>query len=99
MSKLVGTWGYAQFFLSTGNTCATNGSPLIIGQEMAKSSYQATHMLGNAHQRVVYMDDGYIATLTDDITMSNMHGELLTLTSPSWRKSGRGRIGEFNTIC
>ena len=71
--------------------CATNGSPLIIGQgdgEIFVSS--DPHALAMHTQKVVYMDDGYIATLTtDDITMSNMHGSYLILISLCWKRSGR----------
>ncbi|MEC8540406.1 MAG: glutamine--fructose-6-phosphate transaminase (isomerizing) [Candidatus Thermoplasmatota archaeon] len=102
LSKLVGTWGLCAMFLEHDVImCATNGSPLIIGQgdgEIFVSS--DPHALAMHTQKVVYMDDGYIATLTtDDITMSNMHGELfdtdITLLEEEWQEAELGKFEHY----
>ena len=61
-----GTWGLCALFLEHDViVCARNGSPLIIGQgenEMFVSS--DPHALTPYTQRVVFLEDGEIATLT-----------------------------------
>ena len=99
LSKLVGTWGLCAIFIEHDVImCARNGSPLIIGQgdgEVFVSS--DPHALATHTQRVVFMDDGDIATLTrDEITMSNLRGESfdtdITVLEEEWQEA---ELGDF----
>ena len=81
--------------------CARNGSPLIIGQgegEMFVSS--DPHALANHTQRVVFMDDGDLATVTkDSISMSNIKGEQLetdiTVLEDEWEEAVLGDFEHY----
>ena len=97
LNKLVGTWGICAIFLDHDvMVCARNGSPLIIGQgdgEMFVSS--DPHALTTHTQKVVFMDDGDLATLTKNkITMSNIHGDLrdtdITILEEEWQEAELG---------
>ena len=99
LGKLVGTWGLCAIFIEHDVImCARNGSPLIIGQgdgEVFVSS--DPHALATHTQRVVFMDDGDIATLTrDEITMSNLRGESfdtdITVLEEEWQEA---ELGDF----
>ena len=102
LTKLIGTWGICALFLEHDvMVCARNGSPLIIGQgegEMFVSS--DPHALANHTQRVVFMDDGDLATITkDSISMSNIKGEQLetdiTVLEDEWEEAVLGDFEHY----
>ena len=99
ISKLHGTWGICAIFLNHDvMVCARNGSPLIIGKgdnEMFISS--DPHALTTHTQRVVFLEDGDIATLTSDsIVMSSLNGlnkeASITVLEDEW---GEAEMGDF----
>ena len=99
ISKLHGTWGICAIFLKHDvMVCARNGSPLIIGKgdnEMFISS--DPHALTTHTQRVVFLEDGDIATLTSDsIVMSSLNGinkeASITVLEDEW---GEAEMGDF----
>tara|TARA_B100001564_G_scaffold224143_1_gene188926 strand:- start:4385 stop:6205 length:1821 start_codon:yes stop_codon:yes gene_type:complete len=99
ISKLHGTWGICAIFLNHDvMVCARNGSPLIIGKgdnEMFISS--DPHALTTHTQRVVFLEDGDIATITSDsIAMSSLNGvnkeASITVLEDEW---GEADLGEF----
>ena len=94
-----GTWGLCALFLEHDViVCARNGSPLIIGQgdnEMFVSS--DPHALTPYTQRVVFLEDGEIATLTkDQMTLSTIKGKnfdpSITVLEQDW---GESELGEY----
>ncbi len=94
-----GTWGLCALFLEHDViVCARNGSPLIIGQgdnEMFVSS--DPHALTPYTQRVVFLEDGEIATLTQDqMTLSTIKGKnfdpSITVLEQDW---GESELGEY----
>ena len=94
-----GTWGLCALFLEHDViVCARNGSPLIIGQgdnEMFVSS--DPHALTPYTQRVVFLEDGEIATLTkDQMSLSTLKGKnfdpSITLLEQDW---GESELGEY----
>ena len=99
VSKLHGTWGICALFLNHDlMVCARNGSPLIIGKgddEMFISSDQ--HALTSHTQSVVFLDDGDIATITNNsISMSSTSGgnreANITILEDEW---GEAELGDF----
>ncbi len=102
LSKLVGTWGLCAIFIDHDVImCARNGSPLIIGQgdgELFVSS--DPHALAAHTQKVVFMDDGDIATLSsNNITMSNLRGESfdtdITVLEEEWQEAELGKFEHY----
>ena len=102
LSKLVGTWGLCAIFIDHDVImCARNGSPLIIGQgegELFVSS--DPHALAPHTQKVVFMDDGDIATLSsNNITMSNLRGESfdtdITVLEEEWQEAELGKFEHY----
>ena len=99
LSKLVGTWGLCAIFIDHDVImCARNGSPLIIGQgegELFVSS--DPHALAPHTQKVVFMDDGDIATLSsNNITMSNLRGESFDTDITVLEEEGQeAELGKF----
>ncbi|MBT5391091.1 MAG: glutamine--fructose-6-phosphate transaminase (isomerizing) [Euryarchaeota archaeon] len=94
-----GTWGLCALFLEHDMiVCARNGSPLIIGQgdgEMFVSS--DPHALTPYTQRVVFLEDGEIATLTSKgMSLSTLKGKnfnpSITVLEDDW---GESELGEF----
>lgn len=94
-----GTWGLCALFLEHEMiVCARNGSPLIIGQgdgEMFVSS--DPHALTPYTQRVVFLEDGEIATLTSKgMSLSTLKGKnfnpSITVLENDW---GVSELGEF----
>lgn len=94
-----GTWGLCALFLDHDViVCARNGSPLIIGQgenEMFVSS--DPHALTPYTQRVVFLEDGEIATLTQDqMSLSTFKGKnfdpSITVLEQDW---GESELGEY----
>ena len=94
-----GTWGLCVLFLEHDMiVCARNGSPLIIGQgdnEMFVSS--DPHALTPYTQRVVFLEDGEIATLTQDqMSLSTLKGKnfdpSITVLEQEW---GESELGEY----
>lgn len=94
-----GTWGLCVLFLEHDViVCARNGSPLIIGQgdnEMFVSS--DPHALTPYTQRVVFLEDGEIATLTQDqMSLSTLKGKnfdpSITVLEQDW---GESELGEY----
>ena len=94
-----GTWGLCALFLEHEMiVCARNGSPLIIGQgdgEMFVSS--DPHALTPYTQRVVFLEDGEIATLTSKgMSLSTLKGKnfnpSITVLEDDW---GESELGEF----
>ena len=94
-----GTWGLCALFLEHEMiVCARNGSPLIIGQgdgEMFVSS--DPHALTPYTQRVVFLEDGEIATLTSKgMSLSTLKGKnfnpSITVLENEW---GVSELGEF----
>lgn len=94
-----GTWGLCALFLEHDViVCARNGSPLIIGQgenEMFVSS--DPHALTPYTQRVVFLEDGEIATLSQDkMTLSTLKGKnfnpSITVLEQEW---GESELGEY----
>ena len=94
-----GTWGLCVLFLEHDMiVCARNGSPLIIGQgdnEMFVSS--DPHALTPYTQRVVFLEDGEIATLTQDqMSLSTLKGKnfdpSITVLEQDW---GESELGEY----
>ncbi len=94
-----GTWGLCALFLEHDViVCARNGSPLIIGQgenEMFVSS--DPHALTPYTQRVVFLEDGEIATLTQDqMSLSTFKGKnfdpSITVLEQDW---GESELGEY----
>ena len=94
-----GTWGLCALFLEHEMiVCARNGSPLIIGQgdgEMFVSS--DPHALTPYTQRVVFLEDGEIATLTSEgMSLSTLKGKnfnpSITVLENEW---GVSELGEF----
>ena len=99
ISKLHGTWGICAMFLNHDvMVCARNGSPLIIGKgdgEMFISS--DPHALTPHTQKVVFMEDGDIATITSNsISMRPISGgnkeASVTVLEDEW---GEAELGEF----
>ena len=102
LRKLVGTWGLCAIFIDHDVImCARNGSPLIIGQgdgELFVSS--DPHALAAHTQKVVFMDDGDIATLSsNNITMSNLRGESfdtdITVLEEEWQEAELGKFEHY----
>ena len=94
-----GTWGLCALFLEHDViVCARNGSPLIIGKgdgEMFVSS--DPHALTPYTQRVVFLEDGEMATLTrDSMKLSTLKGKnfdaSITVLEENW---GETELGEF----
>ncbi len=94
-----GTWGLCALFLDHEMiVCARNGSPLIIGQgdgEMFVSS--DPHALTPYTQRVVFLEDGEIATLTSKgMSLSTLKGKnfnpSITVLENDW---GVSELGDF----
>ena len=94
-----GTWGLCALFLEHDViVCARNGSPLIIGQgenEMFVSS--DPHALTPYTQRVVFLEDGEIATLSQDkMSLSPLKGKnfnpSITVLEQEW---GESELGEY----
>ncbi|RPG71860.1 MAG: glutamine--fructose-6-phosphate transaminase (isomerizing) [Euryarchaeota archaeon TMED99] len=94
-----GTWGLCVLFLEHDViVCARNGSPLIIGQgdnEMFVSS--DPHALTPYTQSVVFLEDGEIATLTQDqMSLSTLKGKnfdpSITVLEQDW---GESELGEY----
>ena len=94
-----GTWGLCALFLEHDMiVCARNGSPLIIGQgdgEMFVSS--DPHALTPYTQRVVFLEDGEIATLTSKgMSLSTLKGKnfnpSITVLEDDW---GESELGDF----
>ena len=94
-----GTWGLCALFLEHDViVCARNGSPLIIGQgddEMFVSS--DPHALTPYTQRVVFLEDGEMATLTaKSMTLSTLKGKnfdaSITVLEEGW---GETELGDF----
>jgi glucosamine--fructose-6-phosphate aminotransferase (isomerizing) len=94
-----GTWGLCALFLEHDViVCARNGSPLIIGQgddEMFVSS--DPHALTPYTQRVVFLEDGEMATLTPkSMTLSTLKGKnfdaSITVLEEGW---GETELGDF----
>ncbi len=94
-----GTWGLCALFLEHDViVCARNGSPLIIGQgenEMFVSS--DPHALTPYTQRVVFLEDGEIATLSQDkMSLSTLKGKnfnpSITVLEQEW---GESELGEY----
>ena len=94
-----GTWGLCALFLEHDViVCARNGSPLIIGKgdgEMFVSS--DPHALTPYTQRVVFLEDGEMATLTrDSMKLSTLKGKnfdaSITVLEQGW---GETELGEF----
>ena len=94
-----GTWGLCALFLEHDViVCARNGSPLIIGQgdnEMFVSS--DPHALTPYTQSVVFLEDGEIATLTQDqMSLSTLKGKnfdpSITVLEQDW---GESELGEY----
>lgn len=94
-----GTWGLCALFLEHDVIiCARNGSPLIIGQgdgEMFVSS--DPHALTRYTQRVIFLEDGEMATLTrDSVSLSTLKGKNfdanITVLDEDW---GETELGEF----
>jgi glucosamine--fructose-6-phosphate aminotransferase (isomerizing) len=94
-----GTWGLCALFLEHDViVCARNGSPLIIGQgddEMFVSS--DPHALSPYTQRVVFLEDGEMATLTPkSMTLSTLKGKnfdaSITVLEEGW---GETELGDF----
>jgi glutamine---fructose-6-phosphate transaminase (isomerizing) len=94
-----GTWGLCALFLEHEMiVCARNGSPLIIGQgdgEMFVSS--DPHALTPYTQRVVFLEDGEIATLTSKgMSLSTLKGKnfnpSITVLENDW---GVSELGDF----
>jgi len=97
-----GTWGLCVLFLEHEMiVCARNGSPLIIGQgdgEMFVSS--DPHALTPYTQRVVFLEDGEIATLTSKgMTLSTLKGKnfnpSITVLEDDWGVSDLGEFPHF----
>lgn len=94
-----GTWGLCVLFLEYDMiVCARNGSPLIIGQgdgEMFVSS--DPHALTPYTQRVVFLEDGEMATLTkNQMSLSTIKGKnfdpSITVLEDDW---GESELGEY----
>ena len=94
-----GTWGLCVLFLDHDViVCARNGSPLIIGQgddEMFVSS--DPHALAPYTHRVVFLEDGEIATLTNkSMKLSTLKGKnfnpSITVLEEDW---GVSELGEY----
>ena len=94
-----GTWGLCALFLEHDViVCARNGSPLIIGQgedEMFVSS--DPHALTPYTQRVVFLEDGEMATLTpNSMSLSTLKGKnfdaSITVLEEGW---GDTELGDF----
>lgn len=94
-----GTWGLCVLFLEHDMiVCARNGSPLIIGQgdgEMFVSS--DPHALTPYTQRVVFLEDGEMATLTkNQMSLSTIKGKnfdpSITVLEDDW---GESELGEY----
>lgn len=97
-----GTWGLCALFLEHDViVCARNGSPLIIGQgdnEMFVSS--DPHALTPYTQRVVFLEDGDIATLTQNkMSLSTIKGKnfdpSITVLEQQWGESELGDYPHF----
>ena len=97
-----GTWGLCVLFLEHDViVCARNGSPLIIGQgdgEMFVSS--DPHALTPYTQRVVFLEDGEIATLTNNsMKLSTLKGKnfdpSITVLEEDWGESDLGEYPHF----
>lgn len=97
-----GTWGICVLFLEHDViVCARNGSPLIIGQgenEMFVSS--DPHALAPYTQSVVFLQDGEIATLTQDkMSLSTLKGKnfdpSITVLEQDWGESELGDYPHF----
>ena len=97
-----GTWGLCAMFLEHDViVCARNGSPLIIGKgdgEMFVSS--DPHALTPYTQRVVFLEDGEIATLTkDSMSLSTLKGKNfnpdITVLEENWGDSDLGEFPHF----
>ena len=94
-----GTWGLCVLFLDHDViVCARNGSPLIIGQgddEMFVSS--DPHALAPYTHRVVFLEDGEIATLTNkSMKLSTLKGKnfnpSITVLEEDW---GVSELGDY----
>ncbi|MDE0869031.1 MAG: glutamine--fructose-6-phosphate transaminase (isomerizing) [Candidatus Poseidoniaceae archaeon] len=94
-----GTWGLCVLFLDHDViVCARNGSPLIIGQgddEMFVSS--DPHALAPYTHRVVFLEDGEIATLTNkSMRLSTLKGKNfnpnITVLEEDW---GVSELGDY----
>jgi len=97
-----GTWGLCVLFLEHDViVCARNGSPLIIGQgddEMFVSS--DPHALTPYTHRVVFLEDGEIATLTSNsMKLSTLKGKnfdpSITVLEEDWGESDLGEYPHF----
>lgn len=97
-----GTWGLCVLFLDHDViVCARNGSPLIIGQgedEMFVSS--DPHALTPYTHRVVFLEDGEIATLTSkSMKLSTLKGKNfdpdITVLEDDWGESELGDYPHF----
>ncbi|MBQ70533.1 MAG: glutamine--fructose-6-phosphate transaminase (isomerizing) [Euryarchaeota archaeon] len=97
LKRVRGTWGLCVMFLGHDMLiCARNGSPLIIGQgdgEMFVSS--DPHPLTSHTQRVVYLEDGDMATITrTTIKVSSRQGRSIQTNvqtlEDSWAESELG---------
>ena len=97
-----GTWGLCVLFLDHDViVCARNGSPLVIGQgedEMFVSS--DPHALTPYTHRVVFLEDGEIATLTSkSMKLSTLKGKNfdpdITVLEDDWGESELGDYPHF----
>tara|TARA_B100001093_G_scaffold177219_1_gene169890 strand:- start:42771 stop:44591 length:1821 start_codon:yes stop_codon:yes gene_type:complete len=102
LHQIRGTWGICVLFLEHDSiVCARNGSPLIIGQgenEMFVSS--DPHALTPHTQRVVFLEDGEIATLTaHSMSLSTLKGKNfaanITVLEQEWGDSELGDYPHF----
>lgn len=102
LNKARGTWGLCVMFTAhDALVCARHGSPLIIGKgdgEMFVSS--DPHPLASHTNRVIYLEDGDLATITSDgVRVSRLGGQEVeanvTVLDNDWGESELGDSPHF----
>jgi len=102
LNKARGTWGLCVMFNAhDALVCARHGSPLIIGKgdgEMFVSS--DPHPLASLTNRVIYLEDGDLATVTlDGVKVSRLGGQEVeanvTVLDNDWGESELGDSPHF----
>jgi len=95
---LRGTWGLCVMFQDSNEIlCARNGSPLVVGlgdSEMFISS--DPHPLGEHTQKVVYLEDGDIAVVTNDgLTTHRIEGSTDHTVVTIEEEWGDSELGDY----
>ncbi|MDP6870072.1 MAG: glutamine--fructose-6-phosphate transaminase (isomerizing) [Candidatus Poseidoniaceae archaeon] len=99
LNRVTGTWGLCVLFEDHDLLiCASNGSPLIIGQGDGENFVSSDpHALTPHTQNIFFLEDGDIATVTiDKIQISRQDGRTsstgMTILEKEW---GESDLGEF----